>query len=68
MTSQPNDCQSEPVLARAVALLDQSALLESGEQPRRRRLMEPEPARELDDPCLSLHLAESDQQRRGPID
>ena len=68
LTAQSDDRAPEPVLARVVALFNQSALLERREQPRRRRLMDLEPAGEFDHSCLSLHLAESEQQRRSTID
>ena len=65
---QPDDDEPEPVLAGLVVLLDQAALLERREQPRRGRLVEPEPSGELGHAGLALRLAEGQQQGRRPID
>ena len=65
---QADDDQPEAVLAGLVVLLDEAALLERGEQPRRGRLVQPEPAGELGHAGLALALAEGEQERRRPID
>ena len=51
---EADDDEPEAVLAGLVVLLDEAALLERREQPRRRRLVEPEPAGELGDTGLAL--------------
>jgi hypothetical protein len=67
MTTQPDNYQTESVLARVVILLDQTALLKRGEQSRRSGLVESEATRELGYSCFSLRLSESDQERRSAV-
>ena len=65
---EADDDEAEAVLAGLVVLLDQAALLERGEQPRRGRLVQAEPAGELGHAGLALALAEGEQERRRAID
>ena len=55
-------------MPRLVVLLDEAALLERGQQPRRRRLVQAEAAGELGHAGLALRVAEGQQQGRRPID
>ena len=65
---EPDDDQAEPVLAGLLVLFDEAALLERGEQPGRRRLVEPEPSGKLRDPGLALGVTERQQQGGRSID
>ena len=65
---EADDDQPEAVLAGLVVLLDETALLERGQQARGRRLVQPEPTGELRDAGLALAVAEGEQERRGPVD
>ena len=65
---QADDDQPEPVLARLVVLLHQTALLERREQARRGRLVEAEPAGELGDASGPRRVSERKQERRRSID
>ena len=65
---EADDDQPEAVLAGLVVLLDEAALLERREQPRRGRLVEAEPPGELGDAGLALGIAEGEEECRRPVD
>ena len=59
---QPDDDQTQPVLAGLAVLLHEAAPLQGGEEPRRGRLVQPESPRELGDASLTLAIAEGQQE------
>ena len=65
---QADDDEAQPVLAGLVVLLDEAALLERGQQPRRRGLVQAEPAGQFGHAGLALAVPEGQQQGRGPVD
>ena len=67
MTAETDHRQPEPVLARVIVLLHQTALLERGEQAGRSRLVQAQATSELRDPCLPVRFPQRNQQRGGTI-